>query len=166
MDSKQRDDWEQAMEEECTSIQVNNTFTTINSQEARQFRVKPIGSKWVYKTNHNPEGTIQYKARLVIEAYEQTDFGETCAPVGTLTTIRYLISLVGKYGLNIDHLDRVTAFLNPEVDDDDIHMTLPAGWPERLNTPTIIVRLKKALYGLKQAPRLWYNDINTFLLSV
>jgi hypothetical protein len=62
-------------------------------------------------------------------------------------------------------LDVVTAFLNAEVNDDDIHMTLPEGWPEGLNTPTIIVRPKKALYGLKQAPRLWHNDINTFLLS-
>jgi len=49
-------------------------------------------------------------------------------------------------------LDVVTAFLNPEVDDDDIYMTLPEGWPEGLNTPMIIVRLKQALYSLKQAP--------------
>jgi len=67
MDSPQRDDWKRAMEEECTSILLNNTFTTINSREARQLRVKPIGSKWVYKTKHNPEGTIRYKARLVIK---------------------------------------------------------------------------------------------------
>jgi len=63
-------------------------------------------------------------------------------------------------------LDEVTAFLNPEVDDDDIYMTLPEGWPEGLNAPTIVVRLKTAHYGLKQAPRLWHNDINTFLLSL
>jgi len=63
-------------------------------------------------------------------------------------------------------LDVVTAFLNPEVDDDDIYMVLPEGWPEGLDAhaPPIIVRLRKALYGLKQAPRLWHNDINTFLL--
>ena len=60
----------------------------------------------------------------------------------------------------------VTAFLNPKVDEHDIYMTLPEGWPEGLKTDTIIVRLKKALYGLKQAPRLWHNDINTFLLSL
>jgi len=166
MDSPQRDDWKRAMEEECTSILLNNTFTTINSREARQLRVKPIGSKWVYKTKHNPDGTIRYKARLVINGYEQTDFGETYAPVGKLPTFRYLISLVGKHGWNIAHLDVVTAFLNPEVDDDDIYMTLPEEWPEGLNAPTIVVRQKKALYGLKQAPRLWHDDINTFLLSL
>jgi len=66
----------------------------------------------------------------------------------------------------MDHLDVVTAFLNPEIDDDDIYMNLPEGWPEGLNPPKIIVRLRKALYSLKQAPRLWHDDINAFLLSL
>jgi len=66
----------------------------------------------------------------------------------------------------MDHLDVVTTFLNPKIDNDDIYMTLPEGLPEGLNTPKIIVRLRKALYGLKQAPRLWHDDINAFLLSL
>jgi len=66
----------------------------------------------------------------------------------------------------MDYLDVVTAFLNPEIDDDDIYMTLPQGWPDNLNTPKIIVRLRKALYSLKQASRLWYDDINAFQLSL
>jgi len=66
----------------------------------------------------------------------------------------------------MDHLNVVTAFLNPEIDDDDIYMTLPEGWPEGSNAPKIIIRLRKALYGLKQAPRLWHDDINAFLLSL
>jgi len=47
--------------------------------------------------------------------------------------------MVGKHGCNIDHLDVVTAFLNPEIDDDDIYITLPKGWPEGPNTATIVV---------------------------
>jgi len=166
MESPQRNHWKRAMEEESTSILLNNTFSALNSREAQQLQVKPIGSKWVYKTKHNPDGSIRYKARLVIKGYEQMEFGETYAPVGKLTTFRYLISLIGRYGWNMDHLDVVTAFLNPEIDDDDIYMTLPEGWPEGLNAPKIIVRLRKALYGLKQAPRLWHDDINAFLLSL
>jgi hypothetical protein len=104
---------------------------------------------------HNPDHTIQFKAHLLIKGYKQTDFGEIYPPVGNLTAFRYLICLVGMQGWNIDHLDVVTAFLDPEVDDDDIYMTLPEGWPEGLTAPTIVIRLKKALYGLKQAPRLW-----------
>jgi len=88
------------------------------------------------------------------------------APVGKLTMLRYLISLIGRYGWNMDQLDEVAAFLNPEIDDDDIYMTLPEGWPEGLNAPKIIVRLRKALYGLEQAPRIWHDDIDAFQLSL
>jgi len=66
----------------------------------------------------------------------------------------------------MDHLDVVTAFLNPEIDDDDIYMTLPDGWAKCSNTPKIVVRLRKALYGLKQAPQPWHDNIHAFLLSL
>jgi len=166
MESPQRDHWKRDMEEESMSILLNITFSALNSREARQLQVKPIGSKWVYKTKRNPDGSTQYKAQLVIKWYEQTDFGETYAPVGKLTTFRYLISLIGRYGWNMDHLDVVTAFLNTEVEDGDIYMTLPEGWPEGSNAPTIVVRLRKDLYGLTQAPWLWHDDINAFPLSL
>jgi hypothetical protein len=94
------------------------------------------------------------------------DFRETYAPIRKLTTFWYLISLFGKNGCNIDYLDVVTAILNPEVDDDNIYMTLPEACPEGLNAPAIDFQLKKALYDLEQAPRLWHNDINTFLLCL
>jgi hypothetical protein len=166
MESPQRDHWKRAMEEESTSILLNNTFYTLNSRQAWQQQVKPIGSKWVYKTKHNPDGSTWYKARQIIKGLEQTDFGETSAPIGKLTTIRYLISLIGRHRWNIDLLAVVTAFLNPEIDHDDIYMTLPEGWPEGQNEPKIIVSLRKALYSLKQAPQLWHDDINAFLLSL
>ena len=54
--------------------------------------------------------------------------GETYAPVGKPTTFRYLISIVASHGLSIDHLDVVTAFLNPEVDDPERYMEVPEGW--------------------------------------
>ena len=69
----------------------------------------------------------------------QMDFGETYAPVGKLTTSRYLNPQVRKHYWNMDHLDVVTAFLNPAVDDNDIYMTLPEGWPNGLNTNTIFM---------------------------
>jgi len=154
------------MEEESTSILLNNTFSTLNSWKARQLQDKPIGSKWVYKTKHNPDGSTGYKAWLVIKEYEHTGFGEIYAPVGKLTTYQYLISLIGRYRWNMDHFDVVTAFLNPKINDDDIYITPLEEWPEGSNSPKIIARLRNALYGLKQAPRLWHDDINTFLLSL
>jgi len=112
----------------------------------------------------NPDGSIRYKARIVIKCYDETGFEETYAPVGTLTTLWYLIFLVGKHCRNLDHLDVVTVFLNPQVNVIYIYMTMPDGWPERRNTSIFIVRLTKADYCFEQATRLWHNDIITFLL--
>ena len=67
MESPQRDHWKRDMEEESMSILLNITFSALNSREARQLQVKPIGSKWVYKTKRNPDGSTQYKAQLVIK---------------------------------------------------------------------------------------------------
>jgi len=166
MESPQQDHCERAMEEESTSILLNNTFSALNSQEAQQLQVKPIDTKWVYKTKQNPDGSTQYISWLVMKGYEHTGFGETYTPVGKLTMVRYLISLIGRYGWNMKHLDAVTAVLNPEINDNDIYMTLPARRPEGQNALKIIVRLRKALYGVAQAPRLWHDNINAFLLSL
>jgi len=112
----------------------------------------------------NPDGSIRYKARIVIKCYDETGFEETYAPVGTLTTLWYLIFLVGKQCRNLDHLDVVTVFLNPQVNVIYIYMTIPDGWPERRNASIFIVRLTKAVRCFEQATRLWHNDIITFLL--
>jgi len=67
---------------------------------------------------------------------------------------------------NSDHLDVVTAFLNPKIDK-VVYAELPEGsdWlSESLRTG--FLQLNKALYGLKQAPRLWHQSIDGFLLSI
>ena len=50
MERPQQDHLKRALEEESTSMLLNNTFSALNSQEAGHLRVKPTGSKWVYKT--------------------------------------------------------------------------------------------------------------------
>jgi hypothetical protein len=67
MQSSQHDHWKRAMGEESSSHLLNNTFSALNSREAGQLQVQPIGSKWVYQTKHNPDRTTQYKARQVIQ---------------------------------------------------------------------------------------------------
>jgi len=82
MEHPQRDHCKRAMEEESTSILLNNTISALNPREARQLQIKPFGSKSVYTTKHNPDGSTRYIAHLVIKGYKQTDFGETYAHVG------------------------------------------------------------------------------------
>ncbi|KAH8152156.1 uncharacterized protein LAJ45_03582 [Morchella importuna] len=178
--------WKQATRNEWESLLLNNTFElsgyqpqhakegeSQNNQSGIPFGIHAIGSKWVYKRKLNPDGTTRYKVRLVVKGYEQVegiDFKETYAPVSKLTTVRMLLNLAAKYDWRVDHLDVVTAFLNPKIDRDNVYMSLPPGidWldPDLYQSSIHCVRLLKALYGLKQAPRLWYEDINQFLLSI
>jgi len=154
------------MQEEYASLMENNAFTLVKHSES-----KPIGCKWVYKTKHYPDRTLRYKARLVVKGYKQVkgiDFDETYALVGKLTTLRYLLCFMAYNSWNSEHLDVVTAFLNPEIDKVGI-AELPEGidWLSESNTPrTGFLRLNKALYGLKQAPRLWHQSIDGFLLCI
>jgi len=62
--------WQEAMRQEYASLNENDTFTPVMESEANS---APIGSKWVYKTKRNPNGTLRYKARLVIKGYEQVE---------------------------------------------------------------------------------------------
>ena len=54
----QHDDWKRGMKRECILIVLNNTVTSIKVREARQLRVKPIETKWVWKKKQNPHCTI------------------------------------------------------------------------------------------------------------
>jgi hypothetical protein len=64
--SPDADFWNEAIRSEMDSIMFNATWEVVE----RPYGCKPIMSKWVFKKNLRPDGTIEmYKARLVIEGY-------------------------------------------------------------------------------------------------
>jgi len=91
---------------------------------------EPIGCKWIYKRKVNPDRSTHYKARLVIKGYEQKegiDYDETYALVSKMATFQLVLALATQYGWDVDHMDIVTAFLNPKIDCDNIYMEMPLG---------------------------------------
>jgi len=156
--------WKSAMQEEYASLMENNAFTLIKHTES-----KAIGCKWVYKSKHYPDGTLRYKAQLIVKGYEQVkgiDFDKTYVPVSKLTSLHYLLCFMVFNSWNSDHLDVVTVFLNPEIDK-VVYAELPEGidWLSELSRIGFL-HLNKPLYELKQAPRLWYQSIDGFLISI
>jgi len=134
---------------------------------------EPIGCKWIYKRKINPDGSTQYKARLVIKGYEQKegiDYDETYVPVSKMVTFRLILALAAQYGWDVDHMDVVTAFLNPRIDRDNIYVEMPLGIYWLASSGSVpsgsVLILGKALYGLKQEPRLWCKDIDGYLQSI
>jgi len=87
-----------------------------------------------------------------------------------MATFRLILALAAQYGWDVDHMDVVTAFLNPKIDRNNIYMEIPLGidWlvSDESALDVSVLILRKALYGLKQAPRLWYEDIDGYLQSI
>jgi hypothetical protein len=179
LQSPQATEWKEAMRQEWQALVENQTFDIVQGTKGNTVHEpmadieEPIGCKWVYKRKVNPDGSPRYKARLVIKGYEQKegiDYDETYAPLSKMETFRLLLAMAAQNGWDVDHMDVVTAFLNPKIDRDNIYMAMPLGidWldPTVSTSTGSALILRKALYGLKQAPRLWYEDIDGYLQSI
>jgi hypothetical protein len=80
------------------------------------------------------------------------------------STIRALTTRVAQFSHQIHHLDVKTAFLYDLIKE-EVFMQQPQGY-ELPGYENLVCRLNRALYGLRQSPRMWYERINTFLLSL
>ena len=117
MASDEKELWKAAIRKECASIVRNKTFAQdSDSTSTGSISSRPIGSKWVFKTKRNPNGTIRYKVRLVIKGYMQSDWGETYALVGKLASFRYLASLAAGLGLAVVVNSRCNTQSGQEMD--------------------------------------------------
>ena len=75
VESPEKENWLQAIQEEYEVIMPNKIFEETKEPQATDSQA--ISSKWVIKREHKLDGSIRYKARLVIRGFEQTEYGET-----------------------------------------------------------------------------------------
>ncbi|CAM8886571.1 unnamed protein product [Rhodiola kirilowii] len=124
-----------------------------------------IGYKWVFKTKHNPDGSIaKRKARLVARGFTQRfgiDYKDTFSPVIKPATVRIVLSIAISCGWNLRQIDVDNAFLHGNLTQ-TVYMQQPPGF-EDPRFPSHVCKLQKALYGLKQSPRAWYAKLSTRL---
>ncbi|GJZ80177.1 zinc finger, CCHC-type containing protein [Tanacetum coccineum] len=163
-EAKDKSDWVNAMKEELSSIERNNTWKLVELPKGR----KAIGLKWVYKVKRDPNGRIlKYKARIVAKGYVQKqgiDYDEVFAPVARIETVRVILALAGSSGWWVHHLDVKSAFLNGRLEE-EVYVMQPEGFEKR-NEASKVYKLSKALYGLKQAPRAWNACLDKYLKSL
>ena len=112
--------WKEAVNSEIESILSNHTWESTDLPP----RNKSLGSKWIFKREMKPDGTIdKYKAKLVVKWYRQKeglDYFETYSPVTRITSIRMLIALAAVHDLKIHQMDVKKVFLNGELEDEII----------------------------------------------
>ena len=161
--------WQEAMRSEYDSLKAHETFHHVTDDDLRL-----IAWKWGFRLKANADGSRCYKARLVARGFEQVhsvDYSETFAPIAPRTTFRIYVAFALELQATIYHLDVVTAFLNPLIEELTA-ITIPEGieWldPKLAHdlTSSSKLPLKKELYGLRQAPCLWYKDIANTLTTL
>lgn len=161
-EASKHDCWNKAMQTELLALEKTGTWDIVDLPAY----VKPIGCRWIYKVNHNADGSIErYKARLVAKGYTQIeglDYFETYSPVAKLTTVRLVIALASIHYWHLHQLDVNNAFLHGELQE-DVYMILPPGI--NIAKPRQVCKLKKSLYGLKQASRQWYEKPTSVLIQ-
>ncbi|WVZ79226.1 hypothetical protein U9M48_026830 [Paspalum notatum var. saurae] len=150
--AEQDESWRQAMLEEMSSIQENQTWELVDPPA----NCRPIGLKWVYKVKRDERGeVVRHKARLVARGFVQRegiDFEEVFAPVARMESVRLVLALAATRGWNVHHMDVKSAFLNGELK--EVFVKQPPGFVVAGQEHKVL-RLRKALYGLWQAPRAW-----------
>ena len=143
------------MAKEMDSLDKNESWNLVQFPAGRKF----VGRKWLFKKKLNAEGKVdKYKARLVAKGYSEVegiDFGEIFSPVAKLTSIRFLLSIVVAFDLEVEQMDVKKTFLHVDLEE-EIYMTQPEGFTIKGNKK-LVCKLKKSLYGLKQSPRMWYQ---------
>lgn len=79
--------WKEFMVEYLQAIKINNKWELVKLPT----HPKAIKVKWVFKLNHNVDGSIaRYKTRLVARGFLQKvglDYSEVCVPVARLETV-------------------------------------------------------------------------------
>jgi hypothetical protein len=153
-------EWRAGVEDEWNSLVKNKTWELVELPADR----KALKTKWVFKLKEREDGSIRYKARLVVKGYLQVagvDYQETFAPVMRAKTLRILLGVANQNSYHIHQMDVKTAFLYGKLDE-EIYMEQPEGYIKE-GQETKVCKLKKSLYGLKQAPRVWNREFDRFL---
>jgi hypothetical protein len=110
--------WRDPMADEFSALCQTNTWTLV----PRPPGVNIVGSKWIFKTKHRPDGSVdKHKARLVARGFTQQqgiDYGDTFSPVVKPATVRLVLSLAVSRGWTLRQVDVSNAFLHGFLSED------------------------------------------------
>ena len=147
--------WIKAMNKEIEVLNKNKTWKLVEKVPKK----KIVDVKWIY--TKKLDGT--YKARVVARGFQQENvIDDIYAPVAKIQTLKVLLSFCCQYGLIIEQMDVVAAFLNGKISA-EIYVNQPKGYNDGTER---VCRLFKALYGLHESPRAWYECFDEFLRNL
>nr|GEY58392.1 hypothetical protein [Tanacetum cinerariifolium] len=110
-------------------------------------RVRPIGTKWVFKNKKDERGiVIRNKARLVAQGHTQEkgiDYEEVFAPVARIEAIRLFLAYASFMGFIVYQMDVKHAFLYGIIDE-EVYVMQPLGFQDS-EFPARVYKVEKAI---------------------
>jgi hypothetical protein len=176
--------------DELTSMFENSTFDNcLYELWELPDGTKPVDQKWIFDLKRHTDGSIKrYKTRLVTRGYMQLlyqSYIDTFSPTTMKDSIRIVLALSAMYDLMNFQWDFKTAFLNGELNDDEViyspvyegyelfdiykkYLSASDGiklrdWIKNGKNRKLFLRMRKAAYGTKQASRTWYLTLNKWM---
>lgn len=144
------DKWHAATYEELNQWFVLKVYEVVDEPEDEEI----IESRTVYKVKldefNNP---YHWKCRIVARGFQESDPGETFAPMAHPTTIRTIIAIACANGWMIKQADIKTAYLNAKLPK-PIYMRPPVGLEVGKGK---VWKIHRATYGLGATGRLWWQ---------
>ena len=159
-DSKDRDLWIDAIQQEIRTIYNNDTFSLISEKNVRNSEIIP--TKFILKIKKDNK----FKARLVVRGdmeklEDNASKQDFYAPTAHLKTFLFLMSLSAKTGMHMSGCDITGAFLHAVIQE-DVYVRLPDNElikniveeiSGKKTEGRIVWKLKKTLYGLRKSPK-------------
>ena len=105
------------------------------------------------KNNLNEKSKVEkFKSHLVAKGYshvEGIDFGEFFSHVAKLTSIRFILSIVVSFDIEVEWKDVKTTLLHGDLEE-EIYMKQLESFAMK-GKKELLCKLKNSLYGLKQS---------------
>ena len=168
--SSQRREWIIAINNEIENFLKRKVWTPTDLTKLSPAQ-KPIKVKWVFKKKDEQDGSIRFKARLVVKGFVQIpgiDFTNTHSPVAQDSSIRTTLAIaMVEEGWEVEMIDIEAAFLEAELDE-DIYIEWPEGVeefgyfaPHQMEGRCL--KLERAMYGCVQSPLMFFKTFSKHL---
>jgi len=177
---------------ELSSIFETNTFWgRLYEQDELPDGIVPVDHKWLFDVKPDAFGHIKkFKTRIVTRGFKQQlyqSYNETYSPTAMKDSVRIILAMSAMYDLVNFQWDFKTAFLNGELEDDEViyspvfegyelfdiykeHLSKYDGkklrdWIASGKRRKLFLRMRKSAYGTKQASRTWYKLLNGWMIA-
>jgi hypothetical protein len=167
MKNDDKSKWIKAITKELTNFDQHKVWSKMPRSTMETGR-KPLKTRWIFKIKNEVDGSLRYKARLVVKGYTQVagiDYTETFSPVATDVTNRVVMAYaLHQEDWELHVVDFDAAFLNAEVKE-DLFIEVPEGLSKIIDGSKYVMKLNKAAYGIVQAPREWQKKLSDELVK-